>query len=182
MICKNCTKFLTFPQGAGIQGVNITGMCMAAGADDSTKWVPKKSNEGCCIDGITPIPKLETIRPGPLNPNVRQILDNAKAYIEEKKAQGACGDCSSWRRKGFSDDGECWYPGSDRVTKTSIDNCQNFFARPNDKALVGDIVEIIYGDQWQIIHAGKKYVMCADKNGEERVFELKGLRFKKCLP
>ena len=176
MTCRNCNEFLPFGENKGLPDVDGDGQCTLAGKNNPEQWQMKYNTDSCTADTSTKTPE-----PLKINLNTRQILDNAKSDIEARRVRGHCGQCSSWRRKGFSDDGECWAPGAAAQNSlASTDSCPRFYARPDGKAQIGDIVEILVGDQWQILYAGKKHVFCADKNGDEQVFDLKGLRFKKC--
>ena len=191
MSCEQCNHFLSFAGNQGINEVTVDGMCMLAGKDKPSIWTPQNKTDTCNYGTGPKVmamrPPIE-VRPQPLkiNPNVEQILVNAKADIAKKQVKGICAGCAQWHQKDSPDMGTCWNPASrsQHCATRAGDTCDDFYAKPvqpkPNQIGVGERVEILVGEQWTIRYIGTKQLVCADKTGDEHTFDLKGLRFKKC--
>ena len=190
MNCSNCINYLSLTEHKGINEVHMDGVCTQGGIDQPETWkaVTNPGSNTC----MNHKPKHQGLKIKPcaerILDKVRQIADPATMAVSKhaqeikcRQVQGECGNCSNWKRTGFSNNGECWKQG---VMAHSLcadsHTCTDFYARPDNKGQAGDIVTITVGDKWKVLFVGQKHVLCVDQQGNEKVFDKNGLRFDKC--
>ena len=195
--CKDCTQLLRF-ETTGIKEVPCDGFCLKAGKDKPESYIPVMLDSSCInyqskhrplgplrIASASPSSQKTISMPDWVTPTEKRVVANTPPNMltkPVKKPSGNCVDCVNWRRKGFSTDGECWSAESDQKGRIVGEQgtCPCFHAHANNNAHPGDIIEVQVGEQWQLIFVGTDYIVVRDRMGVEKVFDKKGLRFKKC--
>ena len=177
MSCKDCTQFVPFDANTGLNDVPGDGMCIKFGKDEPGKWIAVCNDHHCLNFQAhkTEYPTLE-----------QRILDKAKTNNPAPPLSikiptaGQCKDCACWQRRGFTEVGECWKNKKNYGETQASAGCQDFHASPATSAKPGDIVDIIMGEQMQMVFIGNEVIVCRSRDGKEKAFDKKGIKFRKC--
>ncbi len=177
MSCEQCKSFVKFDT-TGIKEVPCDGMCTNPDPDGTKphQWIPVMLTHSCPHFES----KTESITmPPPLTNSKGKMLS-----IPEIRARsgpsGKCKSCANWKRDGFNKSGTCWHPDNKKQQTDEVGTCNHYYPRPENKVQPGDIIEISFGDQWQLVFGSKDHVVVKGRDGKEQVFKNQGLRIRKC--